>query len=54
VLGFVAEEQNHAELVRLGILADDPPDADEAFEFGIAAITMGVMEEPDAAGAPPP
>lgn len=41
VLGFVAEEQNHAELVRLGVLAEDTSDADEAFEFGIGAITTG-------------
>ncbi|WP_181783566.1 TetR family transcriptional regulator [Pseudonocardia pini] len=39
VLGFVAEEQNRAELVRLEILAAGPADADEAFEFGIAALT---------------
>jgi AcrR family transcriptional regulator len=39
VLGFVAEEQNRAELVRLEILAAGPADADEAFEFGIGALT---------------
>ena len=45
VLGFVAEEQNHAELVRAGIVADDPAhggDADEAFAFGIDAILSGL------------
>ncbi|GAA4538776.1 TetR family transcriptional regulator [Pseudonocardia xishanensis] len=46
VLGFVAEEQNRAELVRLGVLPDDAPDADEAFEFGIGAITAGSYLDP--------
>lgn len=49
VLGFVAEEQNHAELVRLQVLPDDPSDADEAFEFGIAAITTGAVHTPGTA-----
>ncbi|WP_033289829.1 TetR family transcriptional regulator [Amycolatopsis jejuensis] len=45
VLGFVAEEQNHAELVRAGIVEEDPSrtdDADEAFGFGIDAILSGL------------
>ncbi|WP_081655026.1 TetR family transcriptional regulator [Amycolatopsis orientalis] len=45
VLGFVAEEQNHAELVRAGIVEDDPArgeDSDEAFGFGIDAILSGL------------
>lgn len=51
VLGFVAEEQNRAELVRGGIPAgapggDDPADA---FDFGIDAIVAGLA----AMGAPP-
>ena len=45
VLGFVAEEQNHAELVRAGIVEEDPAhsgDSDEAFAFGIDAILSGL------------
>ncbi|WP_154676138.1 TetR/AcrR family transcriptional regulator C-terminal domain-containing protein [Amycolatopsis benzoatilytica] len=45
VLGFVAEEQNHAELVRAGIVEDDRAhsgDSDEAFAFGIDAILSGL------------
>ena len=44
VLGFVAEEQNHAELVRARIITD-PPDPEataEAFRFGVAAILRGL------------
>ena len=46
VLGFVAEEQNHAELVRLEMLPGRPSDSDDAFEFGIAALTAGVVGRP--------
>ncbi|MCW0214821.1 MAG: TetR family transcriptional regulator [Pseudonocardia sp.] len=45
VLGFVAEEQNRAELVRTDILDEDPEraaDAAEAFEFGVDAILRGL------------
>ncbi|MET9264524.1 TetR family transcriptional regulator [Amycolatopsis sp. NPDC004079] len=45
VLGFVSEEQNHAELVRAGIVEEDPAhsgDSDEAFGFGIDAILNGL------------
>ena len=44
VLGFVAEEQNQAELVRARILTDPPePQASaEAFHFGVAAILRGL------------
>lgn len=45
VLGFVAEEQNHAELVRAGIVEEDPEhsgNSDEAFGFGIDAILSGL------------
>jgi TetR/AcrR family tetracycline transcriptional repressor len=44
VLGFVAQEQNQAELIRARI-ATDPPDRDaseEAFRFGVAAILRGL------------
>jgi TetR/AcrR family tetracycline transcriptional repressor len=44
VLGFVAEEQNRAELVRTRAMSrpgcDD--EADEAFEFGLDAVVGGV------------
>lgn len=45
VLGFVAEEQNRAELVRAGIIDDDPAplaEPDEAFLFGIDVILAGL------------
>ncbi|MGI5128257.1 TetR family transcriptional regulator [Pseudonocardia sp. CA-107938] len=45
VLGFVAEEQNHAELVRAQILPEEPARATgsaEAFAFGIEAILAGL------------
>lgn len=45
VLGFVAEEQNRAELVRTNILDDGPDraaDAAEAFAFGVDAILGGI------------
>lgn len=45
VLGFVAEEQNHAELVRAQIVEDDPAHGAEstaAFLFGIDAILDGL------------
>ncbi|SHL34588.1 transcriptional regulator, TetR family [Pseudonocardia thermophila] len=45
VLGFVAEEQNHDELVRAGILPDDPArqaESEEAFAFGVDAILTGL------------
>ena len=43
VLGFVAEEQNRAELLRGGIPAGEPGDDDplDAFDFGIDAIIAG-------------
>jgi AcrR family transcriptional regulator len=44
VLGFVAEEQNRAELVRAGIVGGDPDPAEssEAFSFGVSAILRGI------------
>ena len=45
VLGFVAEEQNRAELVRTKILDEEPDraaDAAEAFAFGVDAILDGL------------
>lgn len=45
VLGFVAEEQNRAELVRAHIVDDEPARDDEsaeAFRFGIDAILNGL------------
>lgn len=45
VLGFVAEEQNRAELVRTKILDDEPrraTESTEAFLFGVNAITEGI------------
>jgi TetR/AcrR family transcriptional regulator, tetracycline repressor protein len=44
VLGFVAEEQNHAELIRAKIRADQPTQAQssDAFRFGVDAILRGV------------
>lgn len=45
VLGAVAEEQNRAELVRTGIVADEPgraAEADEAFLFGLDAVLHGL------------
>jgi TetR/AcrR family transcriptional regulator, tetracycline repressor protein len=44
VLGFVAEEQNHAELVRAKIRTDQPTEAQssDAFRFGVEAILQGV------------
>jgi TetR/AcrR family transcriptional regulator, tetracycline repressor protein len=44
ILGQVAEEQNHAELLRAGILpADEHPDySAEEFNFGIDAILSGL------------
>lgn len=46
VLGFVAEEQNRAELVRARILDDDPDQGESAaaFEFGVRAILRGLSE----------
>jgi TetR/AcrR family tetracycline transcriptional repressor len=47
VLGFVAEEQNHAELVRAQILPEDPARAAasaQAFMFGIDAILGGLRD----------
>lgn len=56
VLGFVAEEQNHAELVRAQILPAEPArdtDSSKAFMFGIDAILGGLdaMAAAAAAGA---
>jgi len=45
VLGFVAEEQNHAELVRAQILPAQPAraaDSAQAFMFGVDAILGGL------------
>jgi TetR/AcrR family tetracycline transcriptional repressor len=44
ILGEVAEEQNHAELVRAGILPGDqhPDYSAEAFIFGVDAILSGL------------
>jgi AcrR family transcriptional regulator len=46
VLGFVAEEQNQAELVRAGVLKHVPQSAatTAAFRFGVAAILRGVAQ----------
>lgn len=49
VLGFVAEEQNRAELVRARIVDEDPDHAGEsaeAFLFGIDAILGGLAAQP--------
>jgi TetR/AcrR family transcriptional regulator, tetracycline repressor protein len=44
VLGFVAGEQNHAELVRAEILTDQPgqDESSIAFQFGLDAILRGL------------
>jgi TetR/AcrR family transcriptional regulator, tetracycline repressor protein len=44
VLGFVAEEQNRAELVRGRIVTDQPQDtgSSDAFLFGVNAIRQGL------------
>ena len=45
VLGFVAEEQNYAELVGTAIVGDPPARADEtddAFAFGVEAVVNGL------------
>jgi TetR/AcrR family tetracycline transcriptional repressor len=55
VLGFVAEEQNRAELIRAGILDDEPagaPERAEAFAFGIDAILNGIEASPPPGGHP--
>jgi TetR/AcrR family tetracycline transcriptional repressor len=51
VLGFVAEEQNRAELIRAKILPTDPGsvDSSNAFSFGVSAILHGL-----ASSLPPP
>jgi TetR/AcrR family tetracycline transcriptional repressor len=48
VLGFVAEEQNHAELVRARILDGQPSAAEsrDAFRFGVDAILHGLHALP--------
>jgi TetR/AcrR family transcriptional regulator, tetracycline repressor protein len=48
VLGFVAEEQNRAELVRARIHAGDPDQAESraAFVFGVSAILRGLPAAP--------
>lgn len=45
VLGFVAQEQNQAELIRARIVTDpaDLAPSEEAFQFGVAAIVRGCM-----------
>ncbi|SDG80678.1 transcriptional regulator, TetR family [Pseudonocardia oroxyli] len=47
VLGAVAEEQNRAELVRTGILADGPDDVEESFLFGLDAVLAGLRRRVD-------
>jgi AcrR family transcriptional regulator len=44
VLGFVAQEQNHAELVRAKILTSQPGQTEslDAFQFGLDAILQGL------------
>jgi TetR/AcrR family tetracycline transcriptional repressor len=44
LLGFVADEQNHAELVRAGILGDEigHEESRDAFDFGVDAIIQGL------------
>lgn len=44
VLGFVAEEHNHAELVRAKILSSPPSEAEslDAFLFGVEAVLQGL------------
>lgn len=46
VLGFVAVEQNRAELVRAQIVEVDPssPDPEEIFNFGVRALLTAVEE----------
>jgi TetR/AcrR family transcriptional regulator, tetracycline repressor protein len=46
VLGFVAEEQNQAELVRARIVTGlpEPQASTEAFEFGVATILRGLPD----------
>ena len=46
VLGFVAEEQNQAELVRARIVTDlpEPQASTEAFQFGVATILRGLPD----------
>ncbi|MFP5069554.1 TetR family transcriptional regulator [Pseudonocardia nantongensis] len=49
VLGAVAEEQNRAELVRTGIVADEPghaAEAEGAFRFGLDAVLGGLEGVP--------
>ncbi|MGH3275438.1 MAG: TetR family transcriptional regulator [Streptosporangiaceae bacterium] len=47
VLGFVAEEQNHAELVRARIVTDESRRAGspDAFLFGVNAIVQGLATQ---------
>ncbi len=61
VLGFVAEEQNRAELVRGMVLAEQPDRDDplDAFELGIDAIVAGLAamaarRHPPRRNSPPP
>lgn len=44
ILGFVAQEQNHSELVRSGILTESPEPASssERFQFGLQALLRGL------------
>lgn len=47
VLGFVAEEQNRAELVRARIIGEDQRgEADDMFGFGVDAILRGLHLQP--------
>jgi TetR/AcrR family transcriptional regulator, tetracycline repressor protein len=48
VLGFVAHEQNQAELIRARILTptQHPDKSEEAFRFGLAAILRGLPAPP--------
>ena len=44
VLGFVAQEQNQAELIRARIVAQpqDPDESEQAFRFGVESILRGL------------
>lgn len=55
VLGFVAEEQNRAELVRAGIVENAPAPAESpaAFRFGITAILHGLESMPSSSRSAP-
>jgi TetR/AcrR family tetracycline transcriptional repressor len=54
VLGFVAVEQNHAELVRARIIDSSRAlsDPEEAFNFGVQALLAGLERSEDSVTAP--